>query len=81
MVHVRRRRLSFKEEREADEQSFGNPIDELNLKVELQVLAQRFRESDYVGKLMLNAKVSELAFTHATSMCQPPNKVNTKKYT
>ena len=74
VIHVHWRRLSFSNECDTGDTSDS----ELSVQVELEALARRFKELDVAGKIVLKAKLRELAFPDTTSMCPPPEKVNTK---
>ncbi|XP_027906868.1 PKS-NRPS hybrid synthetase CHGG_01239-like isoform X1 [Vigna unguiculata] len=71
-IHVHWKKLNFIDRGINDEEF------ELSLQPELDALLKRFQELDCAGKLILKAKLHELAFPDTTSKCPTPTVVRIK---
>ncbi|KAL2323773.1 hypothetical protein Fmac_028152 [Flemingia macrophylla] len=65
-IHVHWRKLHF------SDQGMNSEGSELSLQPEIDALHKLFQELDYAGKVILKAKLHELAFPDTSSVCPPP---------
>ncbi|KAL5122085.1 PKS-NRPS hybrid synthetase [Glycine soja] len=71
-IHAHWRKLKFSDHGTNDNGS------ELSLQPEVDALYKRFQELDYAGKIILMAKLHEMAFPDTALKCLPPEEVGTK---